>query len=65
MNDYDTEEVAFERLMEGLLSRSLFAHGSGLHGFYDLDDAEELRHHAENVLGVRVNWSEFQFRCSC
>jgi len=65
MNSYDTPERAYELLCEGLRDRELFAHGSDLHGLYDLDDADELRQHAEAVLGIRINWGDYTFSCSC
>ena len=65
MNDYDSPEQASRRLMEGLRSGELFSHGSDLHCFADLDDPDELKKHAEIVLGIPINWSNFTFSCSC
>lgn len=65
MNSYDDPEEAFQRLIEGLNSGELFSHGSDLHGLYELDDAEDLRHHAQTYLGKTINWNDFSFSCSC
>jgi hypothetical protein len=65
MNCYDDSEVAYANLLEGLRSGELFAHGSDLHGLYDLDDPDDLRFHAERFLGIRIDWEQFSFSCSC
>jgi len=65
MNSYDKPEEAYQRLLEGLRNKELFAHGSDLHGRFDLDDEEDLRFHAEKVLGSQINFDDFQFTCSC
>ncbi len=65
MNRYDKPQEAFARLIEGLKSGELYAYGSDLHSFGDLDDASDLRMHAEAFLGIRINWEDFQFTCSC
>lgn len=65
MNCYDEPEEAFRRLIESLKSRKLLAHGSDLHGLYELHEADELRYHAEQYLGEKINWSTFTFSCSC
>lgn len=65
MNSYDAPNEAYSRLLDGLKSGELFSHGSDLHGFHDLDDAEDLRYHAERVLGIKIDWSRFSFSCSC
>lgn len=65
VNSYDAPDEAFQRLIDGLKTRELFFHGSDLHGRYDLDDEEELRHHAERYLGTPIKWDAFSFSCSC
>jgi hypothetical protein len=64
-NTYDEPEEAFQRLCEGLRSGELFFSGSDLHSFSELDQADELKRHAENFLGVKINWDDFGFSCSC
>ena len=64
-NSYDDPEVGFQRLLEGLRSRSLYARGSDLHGLYDLDNSDELKRHAECYLGITIDWGQFEFSCSC
>lgn len=65
VNTYDSPGDAFERLIDCLKAGDLFFHGSDLHGLYELDDAEELRRHAEAYLGIRIEWGNFTFSCSC
>lgn len=56
----------FPVLIEELKAGELFGHGSDLHGLYELDDANELKANAEIYLrGKTINWSEFNFSCSC
>ena len=64
-NSYDDAELAFERLIEGLKTRELCFHGSDLHGLYDIDDADDLRYHAEAYLGIKIDFNGFEFSCSC
>lgn len=61
----DDRQGAFDRLCEGLRSDEVFAHGTDLHSFADLDDADELKFHAERYLGIRIDWDRFSFSCSC
>ena len=69
MNPYDAEDkgrdAAYERLVNGLRSGKLFAYGTDLHSFGELDDPDELREHAERVLGIKIDWGRFSFSCSC
>lgn len=65
MNTYDDADAAYERLISGLRSRELFARGTDLHSFDELDDPYELREHAERVLGITIDWGQFTFSCSC
>lgn len=65
-NSYDDTETAFRNLIEGLRSKQLFAHGSDLHGLYELDDADELKRNAEIYLRESLDdWNGFTFSCSC
>ncbi len=65
MNSYDDPEFAYDRLLKGIRSREIYAYGTDLHGLSDLADAEELRQHAEAVLGIRINWDDYSFSCGC
>ena len=64
-NNYDTPELAFERLIEGLKTRELFFNGSDLHGLYDINDIGDLQFHAEAYLGIKIDFNGFEFSCSC
>lgn len=65
LSPYDTPEKAYSGLLDGLRNREVFAHGSDLHGFYELEDSDGLKRHAEAVLGISINWGGFSFSCSC
>lgn len=64
INVYDDPEAAYDRLINGLKNGNLFAHGSYLHSFSELDDPEDLKRHAENVLGIKIDWNNTIFSCS-
>lgn len=64
-NCYDDPGEAFRRLIDGLETGELHFRGSDLHGLYELEDADELKYHAEKYLGIKINWPEFTFSCSC
>jgi hypothetical protein len=65
MNSYEDPPEAFETLIEGLSSGSLFAHGSDMHSIGDVDDIHELKKHAEIFLDRTIDFDKFEFSCSC
>ena len=65
LNCYSDPGSAFEQMIKDLRQGRLHARGSSLHGLYELDDADELRFHAEQYLGMRIDWEQFSFSCSC
>jgi hypothetical protein len=66
MNPYSqTEDIAFQRLIEGLQDEELFAHGTDLHFFSEVHEPDELKRHAEAYLGKKIDWQQFTFSCSC
>lgn len=65
LNCYDEPEQAYKRMMEGLKTGYLVAHGTDMYSLGDLRNHEELRQHAELILGKRVNFNTFTFSCSC
>lgn len=62
---YDGPIEAYERLIDGLLAGEIFYYGSDLHSFSELEEPDELKYHAEKVLGIKIDWSGFTFSCSC
>lgn len=36
-----------------------------MHCFQDLEDADELKRHAENYLGISIDWDDYVFGCPC
>jgi hypothetical protein len=68
VNSYfaDNGDQAYETLMEDIRGGTITYHGTDMHSFGELQDADELQHHASIVLGRQVNWGEFEyFSCSC
>jgi hypothetical protein len=66
VNDYDGPVMAFTKLIDGLKTGSLRFHGSSsVYGIHDLEDADELKRHAENYLGITINWDRYWFSCAC
>lgn len=65
LNCYSDPNNAFEQMIKDLRQGRMHASGSSLHGLYELDDADELRFHAEQYLGMRIDWEQFSFSCSC
>lgn len=64
-NPYDSPDKAFERLIKGLTTGQLFFNGSDLHGFYDLDDPDNLVKYGSIYLGRVLTLGNFEFSCSC
>lgn len=58
-------EDAFQALLDDLRHGEMHGEGSDMHCFSDLDDPEELKRHAENYLGIKINWNDYEYTCSC
>ena len=66
VNTYDDPDRAYQRLIDGLRAGAMLSHGTTIYSVDDIDDAEELRRHAEIVLGRPIDaWENFTFSCSC
>lgn len=63
--DENQPDKGYGEFLDGIRSGTVFYHGSDLHGFSELKDADDLRFHLETVLGTRINWGTFSFSCSC
>jgi hypothetical protein len=59
------KEQAFRELIEDLNRGEIYARGSDLHGLYELEQSDLLRHHASIYLGRPITWENFGFTCSC
>lgn len=55
----------FRKLLDGLRNGYLNFRGRTVNDIKDFDEGEELRRHAETYLGIRIDWDEFRFSCSC
>lgn len=60
-----TPEDALRRLIDGLKSGDFHSYGSEVWSLGDLEDAEELKEHAERYLGIKINYGDFSFSCGC
>lgn len=65
VNHYLGPEDAYRTLMEDLHSKYVTYHGTDMHGRGDLIDEVTLKHHAEIVLGYKIDFGEFDFSCTC
>lgn len=66
VNSYLDAEKAYTTLMRDLETGELTYHGTDMHSRSELIDGEELRRHAEVVLGKPINYDDFEyFSCSC
>lgn len=65
--DADNGDVAYEHLMRDIAGgHSITYHGTDMHSFGELEEADELQRHAQIVLGKMINWGSFEyFSCSC
>lgn len=60
-----SEDKAYHNLMAGIAEGRIFYHGSDLHGFDELEEPDELKHHAQIVLDKVISYDTFEFSCSC
>lgn len=66
MNIYcATIDEAYQTLLSDLRSGVVMAHGTDLHGAYDLDEPEEFYRHASIVLGRQIGPENMEYSCSC
>lgn len=65
VNNYDPEGLAYERLVRSLKDGEFFTYGTDCHSFADVEKPDELAMHAERALGIKIDWSQFTFSCSC
>lgn len=63
---YSEPEDGYRKLLEQMANGTPTYEGTDMHSRGDLNDAEELRRHAEIVLGKKINYDEFEyFSCTC
>jgi hypothetical protein len=65
INYYDDPDTAYIRLLHGLRNREITSYGSTIQSLDDLPSPNELKYHAEKVLGERIDWGDYRFYCSC
>lgn len=58
-------DLAYQTLMKDIRNGSITYHGTDMHCMGDLEDSEDLRYHAQIVLGKVINWGDFEFGCTC
>jgi hypothetical protein len=65
-NSYSkTPEDAFNRLIDDLRTGSLNCYGSDTNHLSEIDNADLLKEHGERYLGIKIDWDQFSFSCSC
>lgn len=66
VNSYLSDDNAYQTLLNDLRSGEITYHGTDMHGRSDLQEEENLRHHASIVLGIPINFDNFTgFYCTC
>lgn len=65
VSPHDTNGCAYEKFMEAVREGEIFYHGSGLHGAYELQEADELFRNLSVVMGRPVEAGDFDYSCSC
>lgn len=63
---YSNPEEGYQKLLAQMASGTPTYEGTDMHNRGDLQDADELRRHAEIVLGRKINYDDFEyFSCTC
>lgn len=55
----------YQTLLSDLREGQVVYRGSDMHSRGELEDEAELKFHAENILGIKLNFNDFHFGCSC
>lgn len=64
--EQEGEDAAYETLMQDMRDGTITYHGIDMHSRDELIDAEELRQHAEVILGKPISYDDFEyFSCTC
>jgi len=58
---YSTPEEGYQKLLEQMKRGTPTYEGKDMHSRGDLHDADELRLHAEIVLGIKLNYDDFEY----
>jgi len=62
----DGEDSAYQTLLEDMREGTITYHGRNMHSRGELKDAEELKHHTQIVLGIKIDYDKFRyFSCTC
>ncbi len=63
---YSAPEEGYQKLLQQMQSGTPTYEGMDMHSLGDLHDADELRRHAEIVLGRKIDYGTFEyFSCTC
>ncbi len=65
VSPHDEGDAAYYNLLGAISEGRVFYHGSDLHSREELKDEEELKFHAQIVLGKTISFDTFTFSCSC
>jgi len=61
----EDSDVAYKTFLEELKRNEIYWYGTDGSNVGDLEDADELKRHAEIVLGRKIDFGEFSFHCGC
>lgn len=64
--DMHGEDAAYQTLLEDMKNGTITYHGVDMHSRGELVDPDELKHHTEVVLGIKIDYDKFEyFSCTC
>lgn len=64
--EYSGEDTAYSQLLEDMRNGTITYHGTDMHHRSELVEPDELKHHTEVVLGIKIDYDKFQyFSCTC
>lgn len=63
--DEDQTDKGYSSFIENARSGTIYYHGSDLHSYGELEDADELFKHLSVILGKPVSVASFDYTCSC
>lgn len=64
--EFSGEDAAYDQLLEDMRNGTITYHGSDMHSRCELVDPDELAHHTEVILGIKIDYDKFEyFSCTC
>lgn len=61
----DSPELAFHEFIGNIRENRMIFRGKAGHYYSDVVDAEELEMHVSRYLGIKIQWDQMTYSCSC